>query len=353
MDISSLLAYGVQQQASDLHLSPGQQPMLRIHGNLHAFNDSVALSADEVKKLIYNVVPLAEQQALEIARELDMTLHLANNMRFRMHVFYQAQGMAAVFRLLPTSLPSLQSPAFPSLFTTLLTLKHGLILIAGSTGSGKSTTLAAMIHHLNQHQACHIITIEDPIEFLHSSQKGLVNQRQVNRDTHDFTSALRSALRQDPDIIVLGEMRDSDTLRLALSAAETGHLVMATLHTSSAPRAISRIVEAFSASEKDRIRKLLADSLQAVIYQTLVKNKTGGRTPAFEIMLGTPAIRNLIREDKIAQLYSVMQTNTRLGMCTLDHYLQDLVAKAILSPAMAREAAVNVASFHERREVTF
>jgi twitching motility protein PilT len=220
----------------------------------------------------------------------------------------------------------------PLILKSLLDLSHGLILVTGLTGSGKSTTLASMIDHINRHQSCHIITIEDPIEFVHLSKTSLINQPQVNRDTLNFKAALRSALREDLDVILVGEMRDLDTIRLALTAAETGHLVMATLHTSSAPRAINRIIDVFPDGGKNIIRNILVESLEAVICQNLVKKITGGRVPAFEIMLGTNAIRNLIREDKVAQMYSIIQTGSYIGMCTLNQYLQGLVAKNNISP---------------------
>jgi twitching motility protein PilT len=246
-----------------------------------------------------------------------------------------------VFRLIPEKTPTLEELGLPPIFKKLLDLPNGLILVTGPTGSGKSTTLAAMVNDINLNQACHIITVEDPIEFVHHSKKSLINQRQVHRDTHDFSAALRSALREDPDVILVGEMRDLETIRLALTAAETGHLVMGTLHTSSAPRTISRIVDVFPAGEKNIIRNMLSESLQAVICQSLLKKIDGGRVAAFEIMLGTTAIRNLIREDKVAQMYTSIQTSSQIGMCTLDQSLQALVQKNAISNATAREMATN------------
>jgi twitching motility protein PilT len=251
------------------------------------------------------------------------------------------RGVAAVFRVIPDQTPTLDELDLPHVFKELLELPNGLILVTGPTGSGKSTTLAAMVDYINTTQQGHIITIEDPIEFTHNSKKSLINQRQIHRDTHDFAAALRSALREDPDVILVGEMRDLETIRLALTAAETGHLVMATLHTSSAPRTINRIVDVFPAGEKNMIRNMLSESLQAVICQTLVKSKIGGRVAALEIMIGSAAIRNLIREDKIAQMVTAIQTGSDLGMCTLDQYLQGLVGRELIDIAVAKEAAVS------------
>jgi twitching motility protein PilT len=261
------------------------------------------------------------------------------------NAFNQSNGMAAVFRTISSEVPTLDDLELPSIFKDLLELPNGLILVTGPTGSGKSTTLAAMIDYINKNQAVHIITVEDPIEYVYTSKNSLINQRQVHRDTHDFATALRSALREDPDVILVGEMRDLETIRLALTAAETGHLVMATLHTSSAPRSISRIVDVFSAAEKDIIRNMLSESLQAVICQSLVKKIPEGRIPAFEIMIGTSAIRNLIREDRIAQMYSAIQTGSEKGMCTLDQYLQKLVVAEKITKETARGVAVNKEQF--------
>jgi len=255
------------------------------------------------------------------------------------------RGLAAVFRVIPENAPTMEELHLPPVFESLVDLPNGLILVTGPTGSGKSTTLASMVNHINLLQEAHIITIEDPIEFTHESKKSLINQREVHRDTHSFAAALRSSLREDPDVILVGEMRDLETIRLALTAAETGHLVMATLHTSSAPRTINRIVDVFPAGEKNMIRNMLSESLQAVICQTLVKKEGGGRTAALEIMLGTPAIRNLIREDKVSQMMTSMQTGSEYGMCTLDQYLQGLVGRGEISNEVARNAAVNKSLF--------
>lgn len=340
MEITELLELAVKKNASDLHISPGLSPILRINGEL-TVTDIPPLNPEATAKLIYSVMEKEQQQEFEKALELDFATFIPKIAGFRVNAFHQIHGIAAVFRVIPEKIPTLEQLELPPVFKQLLELPNGLILITGPTGSGKSTTLAAMVDCINTNKSHHIITIEDPIEFTHKSKKSLINQRQVHRDTHDFAKALRSALREDPDVILLGEMRDLETIRLALTAAETGHLVMATLHTSSAPRSISRIVDVFPAEEKNIIRNLLSESLQAVICQTLLKNVSGGRVAALEIMLGTTAIRNLIREDKIAQMYTSIQTGNALGMCTLDQYLQGLVSKNLISPISAHDAATN------------
>lgn len=341
MELGQLLAESVKQKASDLHLSPDLPPMLRLHGDLEPMPDQPPLNAESIKALVYSAMDEGQQKLFEAEWELDFAWLVPGVARFRVNAFRQIHGIAAVFRVIPETVPTLDQLDLPPIFKELLQLPNGLILVTGPTGSGKSTTLAAMVDHINRNQSSHIITIEDPIEFTHTSKKSLINQRQVNRDTHDFGAALRSALRQDPDVILLGEMRDLETIRLALTAAETGHLVMATLHTSSAPRTINRIVDVFPAGEKSMIRNMLSESLQAVICQSLIKCIAGGRVPAFEIMLGSSAIRNLIREDKVAQMYSTIQTSSDKGMCTLDQYLQKLLTNKVISPEVAKEAALN------------
>lgn len=345
MELNDLLSLSIKENASDLHISPGQPPILRINGDLGHAKDLPVLTPEMTQSLILSAMTPAQQKEFETALELDFAVPLPGVARFRVNAFRMMNGIAAVYRAIPEVVPTLDSLGLPEVFKTLLNLPNGLILVTGPTGSGKSTTLAAMVDFINTHQACHIITIEDPIEFTHQSKKCLINQRQVLRDTHDFNAALRSALREDPDVILLGEMRDLETIRLALTAAETGHLVMATLHTSSAPRTISRIVDVFPAGEKNIIRNMLSESLQAVICQTLVKKVEGGRVPAFEIMLGTSAIRNLIREDKIAQMYTSIQTSGDVGMCTLDQYLQMLINRQLIDKSTALESAVNKATF--------
>jgi len=346
MELSQLLELSVKQGASDLHLSPMQPPILRINGDLTPIPEyaSASLDAEQIKAMIYGIMNKEQQVLFEKDLELDFATVLPNVAGFRVNAFYQMRGVAAVFRVIPDKVPTLEQLNLPPVFKTLLDLPNGLILVTGPTGSGKSTTLAAMIDYININQSNHILTIEDPIEFIHQNKKCLINQRQVHRDTHDFSAALRSALREDPDVILLGEMRDLETIRLALTAAETGHLVMATLHTSSAPRSVSRIIDVFPAGEKNIIRNLLSESLQAVICQTLLKKVGGGRVCAFEIMLGTPAIRNLIREDKIAQMITSIQTGSEVGMCTLDQYLQKLVSNQVIEKEVALEVATNKTS---------
>lgn len=340
-NLAELLTLGVKLKASDIHLSPGLPPLIRVDGDLKPIPDAPKLATETIKNLMYSMMEKIQQQEFENALELDFAISVPNVASFRVNLFYKANGLAAVLRIIPSEVPTLDQLNLPPVFKQLLNLPNGLILVTGPTGSGKSTTLAAMVDYININQESHIITVEDPIEFMHTSKKCLINQRQVHRDTKEFNIALRSALRQDPDIILVGEMRDLETIRLALTAAETGHLVMATLHTSSAPRTVSRIVDVFPAGEKNIIRNMLSESLQAVICQTLLKRKTGGRVAAFEIMLGTPAIRNLIREDKIAQMYSAIQTGREAGMYTLDQYLQELVSAQVIDSEIAKTIALN------------
>lgn len=345
MDLTELLTLSVNNKASDLHLSPGLPPLVRINGDLTPLEGQAVMGSEALKNMIIASMVEDQKKLFEQDWELDYAVNVPSLASFRVNAFRMNNGVAAVFRVIPDKIPTLDELALPPVFKQLLELPNGLILVTGPTGSGKSTTLAAMVDYINERQACHIITIEDPIEFTHHSKKSLINQRQVHRDTHDFAAALRSALREDPDVILLGEMRDLETIRLALTAAETGHLVMATLHTSSAPRTINRIVDVFPAGEKNMIRNMLSESLQAVICQTLLKNTAGGRIAALEIMLGSTAIRNLIREDKIAQMYTTIQTSSEMGMITLDQYLHMLVDKQLITLDAAREACMNKESF--------
>jgi twitching motility protein PilT len=345
MELNTLLESCLKNNASDLHISPGQPPIFRIDGELIPSKDMPAMDAAATQSLIYSAMDDAQRKEFEKDWELDFAVMLRDLAGFRVNAFKQMNGVAAVFRLIPAKIPTLEQLNLPPVFKSLLELPNGLILVTGPTGSGKSTTLAAMVDYINTNQSNHIITVEDPIEFVHHTKKSLVSQRQIHRDTHDFAAALRSALREDPDVILVGEMRDLETIRLALTAAETGHLVLATLHTSSAPRTISRIVDVFTAGEKNIIRNMLSESIQAVICQTLLKKIDGGRAAAFEIMTGTTAIRNLIREDKVAQMYTSIQTSSQIGMCTLDQSLQALVQKQIISNATAREVAISKETF--------
>jgi twitching motility protein PilT len=340
MDITELLAFAVKSKSSDLHISAGEPPMIRVDGDVKRINVP-ELSSDDVKEMVYDIMNDKQRKDFEEHYEADFSFEVPNLARFRVNAFNQNRGMGAVFRTIPSTILSLEELGAPDIFKTIADNPKGIVLVTGPTGSGKSTTLAGMIDYKNKTSKEHILTVEDPIEFVHKSQKCLVNQREVHRDTHSFDNALRSALREDPDIILVGEMRDLETIRLALTAAETGHLVFGTLHTSSAAKTIDRIVDVFPAAEKDMVRSMLSESLRAVISQTLLKKVGGGRVAAHEIMIGTPAIRNLIREDKIAQMYSAIQTGAASGMKTLDQDLQDLVRKGLVSNADAANKAVN------------
>jgi twitching motility protein PilT len=341
MEISELLAFSVKNKASDLHLSAGLPPMIRVHGDIRRINVP-ALSNQEVRAMVYDIMSDAQRKVYEEFLEVDFSFELRDVARFRVNAFNQERGAGAVFRTIPSVVLTLEELEAPKIFKEIAENPRGLVIVTGPTGSGKSTTLAAMVDYVNENQFSHILTIEDPIEFVHKSKKCLINQREVGPHTHGFAQALRSALREDPDVILVGEMRDLETIRLALTAAETGHLVFGTLHTSSAAKTIDRVVDVFPAAEKEMVRSMLSESIRAVISQTLLKRKDGtGRVAVHEIMIGTPAIRNLIRENKIAQMYSSIQTGQNMGMQTLDQGLAELVRRNVISSQEARTVAVN------------
>ncbi|MDH5543952.1 MAG: type IV pilus twitching motility protein PilT [Gammaproteobacteria bacterium] len=340
MDIAELLAFSVKNQASDLHLSAGEPPMIRVDGDIRRINVP-PLDHKEVHALIYDIMDDKQRKDFEEFMETDFSIEIPNLARFRVNAFNQYRGASAAFRTIPTRILTLDELGCPPVFKDVCEYSRGLVLVTGPTGSGKSTSLAAMIDYVNETRYGHILTIEDPIEFVHTSKRCIVNQREVHRNTLGFSTALRSALREDPDVVLVGEMRDPETIRLALTASETGHLVFGTLHTSSAAKTLDRIIDVFPAGEKEMVRSMVSESLRAVVSQVLLKKVGGGRVAAHEIMIGTPAIRNLIRENKIPQMYSAIQTGNQLGMQTLDQTLHDMVRRGIVAPSEARASAAN------------
>ncbi|MBA4389429.1 MAG: twitching motility protein PilT [Syntrophus sp. (in: bacteria)] len=331
MDIAELLKFVLDNKGSDLHISAGEPPIVRIHGEMTKI-DMPALDKEDVHNMIYDVLSDFQRKVFEDLLELDFSFGLGDLARFRVNVFKQHRGESAVFRTIPSIIPTFEELNLPKIFKDFALMEKGLVLVTGPTGSGKSTTLAAIIDYINNNKKEHILTVEDPIEFLHLSKKCLINQRELGPHTKSFAAALRSALREDPDVILVGEMRDLDTISLALTAAETGHLVFATLHTSSAPDTIDRVIDVFPAGQQNQVRSMFSASLQAVISQSLFKRRDGkGRIAAFEVMIATPAVRNLIRENKVAQIPSVIQTSKGLGMQTMESACQDLLAKNLVT----------------------
>ena len=344
LTIDQLLEFIVESGASDLHISTGLPPMVRLHGEMEVIEAPV-LTADVVNGMVKHITTDEQYNQFEEDWDYDFSYQLGEKGRFRVNAFKQTRGPGMVFRTIPTEILSLEQLKAPGIFREICRQPRGIVLVTGPTGSGKSTTLAAMIHEINQTEKAHILTLEDPVEFVHKPNRSLINQREVSSHTKSFASALRAALREDPDIILVGEMRDPETIGLALTAAETGHLVFGTLHTSSAAKTIDRVVDVFPAAEKEMIRAMLSESLRAVISQQLLKKKDGGRIAAHEIMITIPSIRNLIRENKVPQMYSVIQTSSNIGMQTLDACMKGLVEQNLISKEEALARAVNKAEF--------
>ncbi len=338
MDITQLLAFSMQNNASDLHLSANQPPIVRVYGEMKRVKMD-ALASDDIRSMLFSIMTEEQRAEYEKELEIDFAISFGEKARFRVNAFTTREGAAAVFRSIPSDIPSMEDLELPPVMKRFAELEKGLILVTGPTGSGKSTTLASMVNHINQTTSKHILTVEDPVEFFHTSQKSLINHREVGTDTHSFSRALKSALREDPDVILVGEMRDHETISLALTAAETGHLVFGTLHANSAAKTIDRIIDVFESGDKDMVRAMLSGSLQGVIAQTLLKRAdNGGRVGAFEILVGTNAVRNLIRENQIAQMYSMMQTGARYGMVTMEEAIKNLTEGGIISKREARRA---------------
>ena len=345
MDITELLDFSVKHNASDLHLSSGVSPMVRIDGEVRKL-EIPALSHADVHRLVFEIMNDSQRGEFEEKLEVDFSFELPNVGRFRVNAFNQSRGCSAVFRTIPVEIPTLEQLGAPEIFERISNYEKGLVLVTGPTGSGKSTTLAAMVDYVNRNHNKHILTIEDPIEFVHTNNKCLINQREVHRDTHSFKAALRSALREDPDVILVGELRDQETISLALTAAETGHLVFGTLHTSSAAKTIDRIIDVFPGSDKDMVRSMLSESLRSVIAQRLLKRVGGGRVACHEIMMATPAIRNLIREDKVAQMYSIIQTGAAHGMQTMEQNARQLMVQGLVdSEEVERKIEIETSMF--------
>jgi twitching motility protein PilT len=338
LDITQLLAFTMQNNASDLHLSPNNPPIIRAHGDLKRIK-SDPLRSDDIRTMLYSVMTEDQRADFEREMELDFAIAFGEKARFRVNIFTTRTGTAAVFRSIPSLIPTIEELDLPKVMRRFAELEKGLVLVTGPTGSGKSTTLASLINYINETEARHIITVEDPVEFFHTSKKSLVNHRELGTDTKSFSRALKSALREDPDVVLVGEMRDHETISLALTAAETGHLVFGTLHSNTAAKTIDRIIDVFPTGDKEMVRAMLASSLQGVVSQSLLKKaEGGGRVGAFEILVGTNAVRNLIRENQIAQMYSMIQTGARYGMITMEDAIKSLMEAGIVDRAEARRA---------------
>jgi twitching motility protein PilT len=349
MDIAQLLQFSAQHDASDLHISAGEPPMIRVHGDVKKIK-APPLTPEQTHSMIYDIMGDSQRKTFEERSDIDFSMQLGEVARFRVNVFRQNRGIGAVFRKIPTKILTLEELQMPNILADLSRREKGLVLVTGPTGSGKSTTLAGMIDLINGELEGHILTVEDPIEFVHKSKKCLINQREIGPHTHSFNNALRAALREDPDVILVGEMRDLETIQLALTAAETGHLVFGTLHTSSAPKTVDRIIDVFPPNQQAQVRAMFAESIQAVITQTLCKKVGGGRAAALEILTGTTAVRNLIREGKIHQIPGIMQTSQQAGMQTLEMHLKELVARNIITRETAVEKSSNADLFKELDE---
>ncbi|MEM6812365.1 MAG: type IV pilus twitching motility protein PilT [Pseudomonadota bacterium] len=343
MDLTQLLAFTMQNNASDLHLSSASQPIIRVHGKLKRVKADV-LSTDDVRTMLYSVMSEEQRALYEKDMEIDFAISFGEKARFRVNAFNTRNGTAAVFRVIPSAIPTMEELDLPPAMRKFPKLEKGIVLVTGATGSGKSTTLASMISHINETQSKHILTVEDPVEFFHTSKKSLINHRELGRDTHSFKAALKSALREDPDVILVGEMRDYETISLALSAAETGHLVFGTLHSNSAAKTVDRIIDVFPTGDKEMVRAMLSNSLEGVVAQQLLRKADGsGRVGAFEILVGTNAVRNLIRENQVPQIYSMMQTGSRYGMITMEEAINNLEETGIISNDEARLALAKAA----------
>ena len=342
MDLTQLLAFTMQNKASDLHLSPGNLPIIRVHGDLRRIKTNAALTNDDIRAMIYSVMTEQQRADYEENMELDFAISFGEKARFRVNAFTSRNGASAVFRTIPSDIPTIEELDLPPVIKRFAELEKGIVLITGATGSGKSTTLASIINHINLTMDKHVLTIEDPVEFFHQSKRSLITHREVGRDTKSFARALKSSLREDPDVILVGELRDYETMSLALTAAETGHLVLATLHASTAAKAVDRILDVFPTGDKPMARTMLAGSIQGVVAQQLLPKIGGGRVGAFEIMVGTNAVRNLIRESQIAQIYSMIQTGSRYGMVTMEDYVNSLVEQQLVSEEDARMALLAV-----------